>query len=133
MRFEQAAQAGRAAAESYERAAADYEAAARSWRFVTISILAAATWTTQATSATPGQYRKQLRQQGLDLDGLDTDHGLPKSKGGADHPLNYRMIESSLNRSLGSDVMRKLMVHPMHLMQGAAVSALLRLRCSPQL
>lgn len=137
VRFEQAGQAGRAAAGSYERAAEDYEVAARNWRLVTISILAAATWDYAGhlcdTRMTTAQYRKQLRQQGIDLDGLDADHGLPKSKGGADHPLNYRMIDSSLNRSLGNDVMRKLMVHPMHLLQGAAVSALLRLRCSPQL
>lgn len=36
-------------------------------------------------------------KQGIDLRGRDADHGLPRSKGGADHPLNYRMIDASLN------------------------------------
>lgn len=85
------------------------------------------------TRMSTAAYRKMLRKKGIDLDGLDADHGLPKSLGGADHPLNYRMIDSSLNRSLGNDVMRKLAVHPLHVLQGALVSALMRLRCSPQL
>jgi hypothetical protein len=82
---------------------------------------------------TTAQYRRELREEGVDLEGLDADHGLPKSWGGADHPLNYEMIDSSLNRSLGNDVVRKLLEHPAHLLQGAAVSAIMRLRCSPQL
>jgi hypothetical protein len=137
IRFEQVQRAAQAAAADYERAAADYEQAATNWRLVTISILAAATWDYAGhlcdTRMTTAEYRKHLRKQGVELHGLDADHGLPRSKGGADHPLNYRMIDSSLNRSLGNDVLRKLMAHPMHLLQGAAVSALMRLRCSPQL
>jgi hypothetical protein len=64
---------------------------------------------------------------------LPLQYGLPKSRGGADHPLNYRMIDSSLNRSLGNDVMAKLMVHPLHVLKGALASAFMRLRCSPHL
>lgn len=121
----------------HEQAARDYEEAARNWRLVTISLLLAASWDYAGhlcgTRMTTGEYRKQLKADGIDLEGLDADHGLPKSMGGADHPLNYRMIDSSLNRSLGNDVFRKLLEHPAHLLQGAAVSALMRLRCSPQL
>lgn len=124
-------------AQAHARAVREYEIAARNWRLVTIAILTAATWDYAGhlcgTRMTTAQYRRELRGRGIDLDGLDADHGLPKSKGGADHPLNYRMIDSSLNRSLGNDVFRKLMVHPTHLLQGAAVSALLKLRCSAHL
>lgn len=47
-------------------------------------------------------YRKQLQREGVDLSGLDVDHIVPKSKGGADHPLNYQLLDSSTNRSLGN-------------------------------
>lgn len=135
--FEQVRRAGETAAQSYQTAADEYEIAARNWRLVTITILAAATWDYAGhlcgTRMTTAKYRQDLRKKGIDLRGLDADHGLPRSKGGADHPLNYRMIDSSLNRSLGNDVVRKLLEHPTHVLQGAAVSALMRLRCSPQL
>ncbi len=128
---------GEASSQAFQRAASEYEAASRNWRLVTVSLLVAANWDYAGhlcnTRMTTSAYRKELRKQGIDLDGLDADHGLPKSLGGADHPLNYRMIDSSLNRSLGNDVMRKLMVHPLHVLRGTAASALMRLRCSPQL
>jgi hypothetical protein len=128
---------GAEAAALYAEANEEYEAAARNWRLVTLSILAAATWDYAGhlcgTRMTTSQYRADLRKRGIELDGLDADHGLPRSRGGADHPLNYRMIDSSLNRSLGNDVLRKLLTHPTHLLQGAAISGLMRLRCSPQL
>jgi uncharacterized coiled-coil protein SlyX len=136
-KFELAGHSGDASSRAFQQAASDYEAASRSWRLVTISLLVAANWDYAGhlcgTRMTTAAYRKMLRKEGVDLDGLDADHGLPKSLGGADHPLNYRMIDSSLNRSLGNDVMRKLMAHPLHILQGGLVSALMRLRCSPQL
>jgi uncharacterized coiled-coil protein SlyX len=136
-KFELAQRSGDESTRAFQQAASDYEAASRSWRLVTISLLVAANWDYAGhlcdTRMTTAAYRKMLRKDGIDIEGLDADHGLPKSLGGADHPLNYRMIDSSLNRSLGNDVMRKLMVHPMHVLRGALVSALMRLRCSPQL
>jgi len=136
-RFEEVRRIANLSADAYAVARDEYETAARNWRLVTIMILAAATWDYAGhlcgTRMTTGDYRRALRRDGIDLEGLDADHGLPRSLGGADHPLNYEMIDSSLNRSLGNDVLRKLLSHPTHLLQGAAVSALMRLRCSPQL
>lgn len=135
--YELAQQSAKTASDAFRRAANDYEAASRNWRLVTIALLTAASWDYAGhlcdTRMTTAAYRKMLRKDGINLGGLDADHGLPKSLGGADHPLNYRMIGSSLNRSLGNDVMRKLMVHPFHVLQGASISALMRLRCSPHL
>jgi uncharacterized coiled-coil protein SlyX len=135
--FELAQRSASAASDAFQRASSEYEAASRNWRLVTIALLAAASWDYAGhlcdTRMTTAAYRKMLRKDGISLDGLDADHGLPKSLGGADHPLNYRMIDSSLNRSLGNDVVRKLMVHPLHVLQGAAISALTRLRGSPEL
>lgn len=56
-------------------------------------------------------YRKQLRAQGIDLDHKDIDHIVPRAHGGVDHPANYQVIDSSLNRSLGKtwDIQKCLM------------------------
>jgi hypothetical protein len=136
-RYRTAQTLGGTAARAYEDAAREYELAASRWRLVTIAILAAATWDYAGhlcgTRMTTAQYRRSLRKQGVDLSGRDADHGLPRSRGGADHPLNFEMIDSGLNRSLGNRVLQKLMTHPIHLLRGAAVSGLMRLRCSPQL
>ena len=135
--FEAAGRMADQASEAFKKAESDYETAARNWRIVTISLLVAANWDYAGhlcnTRMTTAAYRRQLRKEGIDLAGLDADHGLPRSRGGADHPLNYRMIDSSLNRSLGNDVLRKLKTHPGHVLQGAVISALMRLRCSPRL
>lgn len=47
-------------------------------------------------------FRTLMLKQGKSIAGLDVDHIVPRSLGGADHPLNYRLISSSLNRSLGN-------------------------------
>lgn len=136
-RYERAVAAADSASGSFQQAKQEYDTAARNWRLITTTILAAAAWDYAGhlcgTRMSTAAYRSELRAQGVDLEGLDADHGLPRSWGGADHPLNYEMIDSSLNRSLGNDVVRKLLEHPKHLLQGALVSALMRLRCSPQL
>ena len=56
-------------------------------------------------------YRKQLRAQGVDLDHKDIDHIVPRGHGGVDHPANYQVLDSSLNRSLGKtwDIQKCLM------------------------
>jgi len=135
--LEQASRLDDAGAQAYARATSDYEAAARNWRLVTITLLVAASWDYAGhlcdTRMSTAAYRKSLRKQGVDLKGLDADHGLPKSLGGADHPLNYRMIDAGLNRSLGNDLMRKLMTHPLHVLRGSLATAAMRLRCSPRL
>jgi len=49
-----------------------------------------------------GKYRRGLTKQGLDLTGLEIDHIVPRSLGGADHPANYQVIPMKVNRSLGN-------------------------------
>jgi hypothetical protein len=55
------------------------------------------------TKVSTSQYRKTLKGLGVDLTGLDVDHVVPKSLGGADHPGNYILTSSHLNRSQGND------------------------------
>lgn len=47
-------------------------------------------------------FRRLLVSRGFNLIGKDIDHIVPRALGGADHPANYRIVPSSLNRSLGS-------------------------------
>lgn len=112
----------RAAAGSYENSAVsygeatrDYEAAQDDWKFAQEMILAAAVIdagrargpASEAVRAdcnrvSTGSYRRTLSRQGASLAGRDVDHIVPRSLGGADHPLNYQLLDSSLNRSLGA-------------------------------
>jgi hypothetical protein len=48
------------------------------------------------------RYRALLTAAGQSLVGLDVDHIVPHSLGGADHPANYQLLPSSTNRSLGN-------------------------------
>ena len=47
-------------------------------------------------------YRALLTGQGVNLAGVDVDHIVPRSLGGADNPANYQLLPSSINRSLGA-------------------------------
>jgi hypothetical protein len=47
-------------------------------------------------------YRALLAARGVNLNGMDIDHIVPRSLGGADHPSNYQVLPSSVNRSLGA-------------------------------
>lgn len=47
-------------------------------------------------------YRALLAAQGVSTAGMDVDHIVPQSLGGADHPDNYQLLPSSTNRSLGN-------------------------------
>lgn len=53
-------------------------------------------------SVSTSAFRRQLEAMGEDLTGMDVDHIVPKALGGADHPSNYQLLPSSLNRSLGA-------------------------------
>jgi hypothetical protein len=63
------------------------------------------------------------------LDGLDVDHAWPRALGGVDHPLNCQLLDSSLNRSLGASVIRKLASQPLATLQGLVVPSLVSLQC----
>ncbi|MFW6031065.1 MAG: hypothetical protein ACOC9T_00620 [Myxococcota bacterium] len=106
----------------YERASAQFERASRRfedakfyWKVFRSLVVAAAYLDAQSVDAARGwtegftcdsmstsEYRRYLESQGADLTGVDIDHIVPKSIGGADHPLNYQRVPSSLNRSLGN-------------------------------
>jgi hypothetical protein len=47
-------------------------------------------------------FRALLARQGRNLAGVDVDHIVPHALGGEDHPSNYQLLPSSLNRSLGA-------------------------------
>jgi hypothetical protein len=47
-------------------------------------------------------YRALLSASGVAIAGMDVDHIVPRSLGGADHPGNYQLLPSSVNRSLGN-------------------------------
>lgn len=111
---------------AYSRASAEFQAATSTWQeakarwdLATQLILAAAAIDAYNLSKAAGarevdledidcgrvstaKYRRTLRADGVDLDGLDVDHIVPRSLGGADHPSNYQLLNSSLNRSLGA-------------------------------
>ena len=53
-------------------------------------------------SVSTSAFRRFLTGQGVALAGLDVDHIVPRSMGGADHPMNYQLLDSSTNRSLGA-------------------------------
>jgi hypothetical protein len=99
----------------YQEAAASWEHAASSWRFYR-SVLKLAIAIDQARASTrfgkgsysnscervsTASFRRMLIKQGISLAGKDIDHIVPRALGGADHPANYQILDSSLNRSLG--------------------------------
>lgn len=138
--YDRAARALHAAAENfgqasqeYARARDAYHQAARTWRLVSVTLMVAAA-SDSLGALCEGQrstaaMRREWKQQGIDLDGVDVDHIWPKSRGGADHPWNYQAMESRLNRSLGNDLWWKLQHQPIAMLRGAVVSAVVMLRC----
>jgi hypothetical protein len=55
-----------------------------------------------AVSCDSGMSTQTYRRRFGVASGMDVDHIVPRSLGGADHPANYRVIPASLNRSLGN-------------------------------
>jgi hypothetical protein len=122
--FEHAAEAYRSSAVTFEEARSDYALAADLNRmsgtvlFTVASVrFLRSTICTQAMS--PAEYRAlhHLRE------GTDVDHALPRSWGGADNALNYQALPSSVNRSLGNDLVRKFIETPDAVVTGTIVSA----------
>ncbi len=101
---------------TYAAATRDFEIARANWKtyeeiVVAASLADAAARDARAqgladdTDCSPtstAKYRRRLRADGVSLDGVDVDHIVPRSLGGADHPSNYQLIDASLNRSLGN-------------------------------
>lgn len=120
----------RGASAEYGTAIEDFRHAEQQYRRAAlVVILAAASSGLCSTTASTRAFRARLRAEGVELDGQDIDHIWPKSLGGVDHPLNYQVLDSSLNRSLGAGVLEKFMTQPLAVVQGLAVSALSSLSC----
>lgn len=122
------------ATSAFAAAKADFEAASASYRQVTRILIFAAASDAVARSICSGTtstraFRQRLRDEGRSLDGVDIDHIWPRALGGVDHPLNYQTLDSSLNRSLGADVLEKIARWPLATLQGLAVSAVATLAC----
>ncbi len=112
----------------WSQAARDFKTAERNYRIAAIAmVVLVASKSVCDTKQTTREFRQRLREQGVSdkqLKQLDIDHVVPRSKGGIDHPLNYEAMNSSLNRSLGNDVVRKFMHAPLGFIVGLGVSAL---------
>ncbi len=132
----------RATEDSYARATTAgvaaitaYTEAERQYRRVASTLVAAAMTEMAGAHLCEGamstsEYRQMLRDQGVDLSERDIDHIWPHNQGGANHPLNYQPLPSSMNRSLGDRVAEKFAQQPLDVLRGLAVSALMRLHCA---
>ena len=128
--YEAATAAGPAVNAQFQAAIADFQHAERRYRLTVLLVAAvAASGHLCATTVSTRNLRAQLRADGVDLGGKDIDHIWPRSLGGIDHPLNYQVLDSHLNRSLGAGVVQKFLTQPLALVQGLAVSALSALSC----
>ena len=119
---------------AYKQAAANYQKAERNWRIVAASLMLAASSDKALRNLCDGkmsraQVRKYWKKAGISLDGKDADHIWPHSRGGADHIWNFQALDSRINRSIGNSLGWKLTHQPLALLRGAAVSALVAMRC----
>lgn len=135
--FEQAETTSVLATAQGERAIESFRAAERAYRASSTLIIAAAAADFVGHQLCEGamstrEYRRQLRSQGIDIDGMDVDHLWPHSRGGANHPLNYQLTEQSLNRSMGNSIAQKFVHQPIGVLRGFAVSGLMRLQCAAE-
>lgn len=128
--YDAATAAGQATSVRFKTAIADFQRAERRYRLILLLVAAvAASGHLCASTVSTRTFRAQLRADGINLDGKDIDHIWPRSLGGVDHPLNYQVLDSHLNRSLGASVVEKFMAQPLALIQGLAASALSALSC----
>lgn len=119
--FDETSQHAALAATSFEKAKAAFDAAERRWRLYEALVVVAAqidasrldsfrrlnlgevrTLEASCERVSTSEMRRILTAAGMNLAGKDIDHLVPKSRGGADHPSNYQVLDSSLNRSLGA-------------------------------
>lgn len=115
--FESATRTADNASETFKKAAATWERARLTWELyqrlvVVAAAIDAANFGASRSGAASRQFscervstaefRRMLEAAGQSLVGMDIDHIVPRSLGGADHPSNYQVLPSSLNRSLGN-------------------------------
>lgn len=108
-RYEEAQLRSTQARETYDAAAETWAGAARTWQLYQALVVIAAQMDAAALSGvsvcerTPtSSYRRKLEAEGTNITGKDVDHIVPRSLGGADHPSNYQVLPSSVNRAQGA-------------------------------
>ncbi|HVJ17583.1 MAG TPA: HNH endonuclease signature motif containing protein [Polyangiaceae bacterium] len=133
--YEQAAALYGTASVEFGNAAGSYKMAADKYREVTITLVAAAPSDlflrgVCGRSVSTRKYRETLRARGINLEGKDIDHIIPRSRGGPDMPWNYNPLDASINRSLQANGMWwKLMNYPLETMNAWAKYASYLLMC----
>jgi hypothetical protein len=118
--YQRASVHNQASSEGQRRARATYEEARTRWLAARYLIQVAALLDAQRLDEARGiggshpelgcgagmstaAYRALLIAGGMNLDGLEVDHIVPRFHGGADHPANYQLLSVSTNRSWGAD------------------------------
>lgn len=126
--FDEASIEFRAASETFEDVAEGYRVAA-----IALIVIAGADVVGDAMCGnrmSTQAYRAELRSQGYNLEGLDVDHIIPRSLGGPDNPMNYQLLDSSLNRSLGAGgLLDKFVATPLPFLAALATTAVSALAC----
>lgn len=144
-----AIQALHSAVATYDAASAQYATAAKAYvdaeheyREVAYALIAAAASDVFIGSGVSGgtsvcgprvstaQYRRQLKAQGVDLEGIDIDHVVAHAAGGPDRPWNYNPLPASINRSLqDGGLLWKLQNYPLVTLRALASFALYTVAC----
>ncbi len=108
-RFDTADRTSADARDVFIAASEEWKRAEMLWDFYRDLVLLAATIDAAALKGTPvcskvstQSYRHDLAAKGENLAGRDVDHIVPRSLGGADHPSNYQVLSSHVNRSQGA-------------------------------
>lgn len=133
--YDQAATMYGTASCQFQEAGSSYKVAAEKYREVTIILITAAASDlflrgVCGRTVSTRQYRQTLRSQGMNLEGKDIDHIIPRSRGGPDMPWNYNPLDSSINRSLQANGMWwKMMNYPLETMNAWAKYASYLLMC----
>lgn len=124
-----------AASEEFLAAAQTYRDVAERYRLASIVLIGIASLDMVGTGLCDSRvstraFRARLRAQGVHLHGRDVDHIIPRSLGGPEHPANYQLLPSSLNRSLqASGLLEKFAAAPMNFVLALATTALVALAC----
>ena len=127
--YKEGGEALRIAAEKYNKAAAAYRRAA-----ITLVLMGIAMARTRGVALCDTMdtrvFRKEMANSGLPVEGKDVDHIVSRALGGKDHPMNYMMLESSLNRRLQEGgMLTKFEQAPMKVLLSLGHAVLSKLLC----
>ncbi len=123
-----ASEQARAAAEDLDRATLQYRMTTMAVVLIALTPGGSVGGICQGHMSTAA-YRRQLRADGVPIEGRDVDHVFPRALGGADNVANYQLLPSSVNRSLGAGVADKLLTMPVALLRGILASGLDAMLC----